>query len=270
MRTLTILGVAAALFGSTVAGAASAAPAGVGARAALDYTIRTTTTDLLDAGTDANVEIRLNGTLASSGFVALDNDSENFERGRVDSFTRRLADLGTIRSADIWFDRAGSSPHWHLSHVTVTAPGKPVVQIPVHQWFTSDPHVANFPAAVAARVYTIAVTTSEIADAGTDGNVAVRLRGSGGSSPFFELDTYDHNDFERGNTDVYERVLDSLGPLSSVDVRWDPAGDSPHWHLADVTVTVSPGGGRVEQTAVCPHHRWFAAFATITRNLPVV
>jgi hypothetical protein len=50
------------------------------------YTICTHTSNVTDAGTDSNVEVRLWGTQASSTKVDLDNSDDNFERGRWDCF----------------------------------------------------------------------------------------------------------------------------------------------------------------------------------------
>lgn len=264
-RMLAVSGVVGALLAPGLAGPASARqaePSGdVGVLAAVTYRIEVTTTDLQDAGTDGTVEVRLNGSLASTGFMILDSSADDFERNTTRAYDRTVTDLGTLQSVDVHFISSGDSPDWHLAHIRVTTSGRPAAVFPAHRWFTST-QFRNLPAAANPATYTIRVVTSDIEDAGTDGTVEVRLNGSLGSSVYFDLDNEGVDNFERNTTNTFVRVIDSVGSMESVDVRFDPSGDSPHWHLAEIRVTASPGG-----SAVFPAHRWFQ-FNGETRNLP--
>lgn len=261
---LPALGVVAALLAVGTTGTAPAQAAtsgGPGVLAAVEYRISVTTSDIEDAGTDGTVEIRLRGTLAWSNFMTLDSNLDNFERNTTNVFDRVVTDLGTIELADVRFTRSGDSPAWHLAHITVSASGRPDAVFPAHRWLGATQTI-NLPVAVSPRTYTIQVTTSDIENAGTDGTVEVRLRGGLGSSVFFHLDNEGVDNFERKSTNRFVRVIDSVGFLSSVDVRFDPSGGSPAWHLAHISVAVSSGG-----TFFFPCHCWFEFPSTV--NLPI-
>jgi phosphate-selective porin len=120
-----LVGISAAALATTMAmTTAQAAPA--------VYTIDLVTCDSEDAGTDARVEARLNGSI-SSGWSNLDNPGDDRERGHTDSYSFTLSNLGSIRSVDIAFDNKGDSPHWCLEEVVVRGPQGVTVH-PFHNW----------------------------------------------------------------------------------------------------------------------------------------
>jgi len=262
-RMLATSSMTAMLLVLGLAGTASAQRAGTAGGpvplAAITYTISVATSDIDDAGTDSNVEVRLNGTTASSGYMALDSSIDNFERNTTDVFTRVLTDLGTLQSADVRFTLGGGSPGWHLANIRVAATGKPTVYFVCYCWFSSST-TRTLAAAVNAQTYTIRVTTSDVADAGTDGTVEIRLRGSLRSSPYMILDSSIDN-FERNSTNTFTRVVSDIGTPRSVDVRFT-LGDNSAWHLSHVTLS-APN----RATAQFPCHCWFSS--STTRNVPV-
>jgi hypothetical protein len=264
-RLALTAGAATILFTLGLTNTASAGAAAAGDRvvlAAVEYQISVVTSDIENAGTDATVEVRLNGTSGSSNFMILDSAKDNFERNSTDTFIRPLSDLGTLESVDVHFIRGGGdSATWHLAHIRVSAPDRPSKYFPAHRWIGSTQYL-NIPAAVNPVTYTIRVITSDIEDAGTDSTVEVRLRGTLGSSPYFHLDNENVDNFQRNTTNTFTRVIRSLGTLVSVDVRFDPSGDSPHWHLSHITVTRNS-----DTESLFPRHDWFTAPMEV--NLPV-
>ncbi|GGU34344.1 PLAT/LH2 domain-containing protein [Lentzea flava] len=117
-----IVGISAAALAATMGMAtAQAAPA--------QYNIEVRTCNVEDAGTDARVEVRLNG----SGWINLDNPGDDRERGRTDTYNFTLTDLGPITSVAIAFDNKGDSPHWCLEEVIVRGPDGVTIH-PLHNW----------------------------------------------------------------------------------------------------------------------------------------
>jgi hypothetical protein len=116
----------------SVSAAQSHGPLAVTPMATKIYDIAVYTGDLSGAGTDANVEIRLNGTLRSTSFMVLDNSDDNFERNQTDHFFIPLPDLGTLTSVDVRFDHSGLGPDWFLGSVTTDN-----VVFAEWQWLTS-------------------------------------------------------------------------------------------------------------------------------------
>ena len=69
----------------------------------LDYEVYVYTSDILNAGTDANVVLRIHGELGSSELVPLVKSKTHrnkFERANTDRFTVRALYLGDIRSIE--------------------------------------------------------------------------------------------------------------------------------------------------------------------------
>jgi hypothetical protein len=90
------------------------------------YTICTHTSNITDAGTDSNVEVRLWGTKASSTKVNLDNSYDNFERAQWDCFGFTFSDLGTIHTLSLDVD---CNKCWRLDQITVNG-----VTFPWYNW----------------------------------------------------------------------------------------------------------------------------------------
>ena len=77
------------------------------------------------SGTSGAVYLVAYGSNGNSGELRLENNKDNFSRGRVDSFLLEMPlDLGQLQRLRIGHDGKGSCPRWHLHHVTVTRKGE--------------------------------------------------------------------------------------------------------------------------------------------------
>lgn len=76
------------------------------------------TSDVLGAGTDANVYIKLFGELGDSGDIPLRQSVTNkkpFENNQTDVFNVRVLELGDLNKCVVWHDNKGSaSPRLHF------------------------------------------------------------------------------------------------------------------------------------------------------------
>lgn len=89
------------------------------------YDIEVYTSDVKGAGTDANVDVTLNGTEGSFGPLRLETSKNNFERNRCDKFQCECL-VGELQSISIGHDGKGLFSAWHLNKVVVTAAGSRV------------------------------------------------------------------------------------------------------------------------------------------------
>lgn len=119
-------------------------------------------------------------------------------------------------------------------------------------------HAETTQATAAAVTYVIFVRTHDVRYAGTDGDVAVRLHGSRGTSKFVNLNNAKNN-FEQGKIDYFGVRLPNVGRLSSIDVRFRPAGVGPDWFLDWVMV-------RSAEYAEFSADRWLSTAQTV--NIP--
>ena len=120
---------ARALVGISAAALATALGMATAQAAPAQYNNEDRTCDVEDAGTDARVEISMNG----SSWINLDNPGDDRERGKTDRYNFTLTSLGPISSVAIAFDNKGDSPHWCLEEVVVRGPNGVTIH-PLHNW----------------------------------------------------------------------------------------------------------------------------------------
>ncbi|MDQ1644561.1 MAG: lipoxygenase y protein 1 [Cryptosporangiaceae bacterium] len=120
VATGALVAVPSAAFAQTTHATAAHA-AVVSPRAAQAYTVNVHTSNLDGAGTDATVEVRIHGSKGTSGWLNLDNASDNFERNDYDSFTFYLTDLGTLDYTELYFNDGGDDSDWSLDYVSVSS-----------------------------------------------------------------------------------------------------------------------------------------------------
>ena len=75
------------------------------------------TSDVTNAGTDANVGICLYGKKGKSDEIMLRNKSDNFEKGELDSFKVNILEIGQPYKLRVYHDNTGRGPGWHLEKV---------------------------------------------------------------------------------------------------------------------------------------------------------
>mmetsp|Transcript_24198 Transcript_24198/g.66238 ORF Transcript_24198/g.66238 Transcript_24198/m.66238 type:complete len:1512 (-) Transcript_24198:750-5285(-) len=89
-------------------------------------------------------------------------------------------------------------------------------------------------------VYRVEVKTSDILGAGTDANVLLQIfgikDGKEVSTGLHDLCSM-HNDFERGNTDVFMLTVRDVGRMERIEVRSCGKGFFGYWHLEFVRIT---------------------------------
>jgi PLAT/LH2 domain-containing protein len=80
-------------------------------------TVKTGTPD--NAGTDAHVYTTMFGSNGTSGERELENYADNFENGKIDTFSVTMQDIGVIRRVRIRHDNTGSNPGWFLDGIRI-------------------------------------------------------------------------------------------------------------------------------------------------------
>lgn len=122
---------------------AAAAPATLDRRtgavqpaAVVTYTIEVKTGNVTGAGTDADVYIRLLGTLDTTNYMELDNPGDDRERGDLDVYKPfYLSDLGRLWQVRVSFYPAGDSSDWYLDYVIVRSSKGETFTFPCYCWF---------------------------------------------------------------------------------------------------------------------------------------
>ncbi|KXZ51726.1 hypothetical protein GPECTOR_11g173 [Gonium pectorale] len=209
------------------------------------YMVVVVTSDRFGAGTDANVFIDIFGQGGlSTGRRLLNNKGNDFERGQTDTFQIAGRDVGPMRKIRVGHDNTGIGPAWHLNRVEVTnlKTGEHKI-FPANKWFSKthddfqierDLYPGDMPDLNVE--YEIRVVTSNISGAGTDANVYVHLYGTEGEAGPLRLDN-PKNNFEAGDTDVFNIKAPDTGDLQKIRLWHDNSGLGAAWHCEIVIIT---------------------------------
>eukprot|EP00775_Hariotina_reticulata_P001782 gene1782-2116_t len=225
----------------------------------LNYRVTVCTSDVKFGGTDANVFIDIigqrDGQHVSSGRIALNSSSNDFERGRTDTFNLHLSNLGSLERVLIGHDNHGPGAAWHLASVEVVCiqTGQ-AVTFSYHNWLCRDgpPYktevellaatAGQSPLAAPCR-YSFIVYTSDLRGAGTDAVISCVLHGDQGSTPLMVLEN-SRNNFERGQRDEFTLESADVGSMQRLQIGHDNKGAAPAWHLQHVEVVNHCTGDR--------------------------
>lgn len=83
------------------------------------YTVSLKTGDVMGAGTDSNVYIRMVGVQGSTNEIRLKTEKHDLEQGQLDHFTLPFEDVGPLKKIIIRHDNTGFAPGWFLEWVKI-------------------------------------------------------------------------------------------------------------------------------------------------------
>uniref|UniRef100_A0A2K5QBQ8 Lipoxygenase homology domain-containing protein 1 n=1 Tax=Cebus imitator TaxID=2715852 RepID=A0A2K5QBQ8_CEBIM len=221
------------------------------------YTVAVKTSDILGAGTDANVFIIIFGENGDSGTLAL-NQSANwnkFERNNTDTFSfPDMLSLGHLCKLRVWHDNKGIFPGWHLSYVDVKDNSRDeTFRFQCDCWLSKSEGdgqtVRDFACANNKINDELEETTYEIViETGNGGetreNVWLILEGRKNRSKEFLVENSSRQRaFRKGTTDTFEFDSVYLGDIASLCVghlaredRFIPKRELV-WHVKTITIT---------------------------------
>uniref|UniRef100_A0AAV2IX71 PLAT domain-containing protein n=1 Tax=Knipowitschia caucasica TaxID=637954 RepID=A0AAV2IX71_KNICA len=240
------------------------------------YEIKTFTSDIFAAGTDADVFIVLYGrdavcTQQKSLCVNKRERIMYFERGAEDMFIVELEDVGdVIEKIRIGHDNRGVNPGWHLDRVEIRrllrkGKGSETVIFPCECWLAKSEDdgetvrelvpsdiiteklsrdgslkvtEVEVEDALEIHTYTVSVITGDVYGAGTDANVFLTIYGDQGDTGERKLrkSETNSNKFERGSVDKFTIEAVDLGQVFKIKIRHDNSMISPDWYLDQVEV----------------------------------
>ncbi|XP_041854417.1 lipoxygenase homology domain-containing protein 1 isoform X1 [Melanotaenia boesemani] len=226
------------------------------------------TSDLPNAGTDADISFQVYGDKGKSDEIRLDNKTDNFEQGQIDKFMVELPDLGKLTKLRIWHEKRNPFAGWHLSKVTlIKSLTKEKYTFPCERWLDINEDdnevVKELPAngdsitePLPLIKYRVTVCTGTISGSGTDASVFLNLIGDQGETGERQLINCKNNvnKFEKGNLDEFIIEAVALGQVRRVRIGHDGKGGGCGWFLDKVVVREE---GQAEANAVeFPCDRW--------------
>lgn len=206
------------------------------------YNITVTTSELKDAGTEANVFIKIFGKRSETDKILLEKSLSNrtkFKNNQTDVFKINDIDVGKIKKILIGHDNHGKNPSWHLKEILIEKNDEKYVfpcgkwldkklgdgliereLIPLENMIERSDRVHNFIGSIVN--YSISVKTSNILGAGTDSDIFIKIYGEYRKSDFIEMkkSLTHRNKFEKGNTDVFEIKEEFFGELIKIKYHY--------------------------------------------------
>lgn len=202
------------------------------------YKITVITSELKDAGTEADVYIKIFGKHSQTEKILLEKSTNNrlkFKSDQTDVFKVNDIDVGKIKKILIGHNNRGKNPSWHLKEVIIEKNDEKYVfpcgkwldkklgdgfiereLIPLENIIERSDRVHNFIGSTVS--YSISVKTSNIIGAGTDSDIFLKIYGQYRKSDFIELkkSLTHRNKFEKGNNDVFEIKEEFFGEIVKI------------------------------------------------------
>ncbi|XP_035963491.2 lipoxygenase homology domain-containing protein 1 isoform X4 [Halichoerus grypus] len=221
------------------------------------YTVSVKTSDILGAGTDANVFIIIFGENGDSGTLALKQSANwnKFERNNTDTFNfSDMLSLGHLCKLRVWHDNKGIFPGWHLSYIDVKDNSRDeTFRFQCDCWLSRGEGdrqtLRDFACANNEIREELEETTYEIViETGNGGetreNVWLILEGRKNRSKEFLVENSSRQRaFRKGTTDTFEFDSVYLGDIASLCVghlaredRFIPKRELV-WHVKTITIT---------------------------------
>ncbi|XP_040840655.1 lipoxygenase homology domain-containing protein 1 isoform X3 [Ochotona curzoniae] len=221
------------------------------------YTVTVKTSNILGAGTDANVFIIIFGENGDSGTLALKQSANwnKFERNNTDTFNfTDMLSLGHLCKLRVWHDNKGIFPGWHLSYVDVKDNSRDeTFRFQCDCWLSKSEGdrqtVRDLACANNEIREELEETTYEIViETGNGGetreNVWLILEGRKNRSKEFLVENSSRQRaFRKGTTDTFEFDSVFLGDIASICVghlaredRFIPKRELV-WHVKTITIT---------------------------------
>ncbi|XP_077633764.1 lipoxygenase homology domain-containing protein 1 isoform X2 [Crocuta crocuta] len=221
------------------------------------YTVSVKTSDILGAGTDANVFIIIFGENGDSGTLALKQSANwnKFERNNTDTFNfSDMLSLGHLCKLRVWHDNKGIFPGWHVSYIDVKDNSRDeTFRFQCDCWLSRSEGdrqtLRDFACANNEIRDELEETTYEIViETGNGGetreNVWLILEGRKHRSKEFLVENSSRQRaFRKGTTDTFEFDSVYLGDIASLCVghlaredRFIPKRELV-WHVKTITIT---------------------------------
>jgi hypothetical protein len=199
--------------------------------------VETTTADVSWAGTDDDVWI----DIGEQAFVLDTPDHDDRERDNREGYAIWSPELepSDIKRILIRKSPDGFAGGWRLAHVRVWHAGELICDTDVDRWLEDDHRwwIGCIRDRRIVNSLRIEVSTGDVAWAGTDDDVTLTLAGRN-----WNLDNEGHDDFERGNTDMFDLDPQSglhRSDIHSIRIHKSPDGFAGGWRLHGIKLIVN-------------------------------
>ncbi|XP_056680371.1 lipoxygenase homology domain-containing protein 1 [Monodelphis domestica] len=220
------------------------------------YTVTVKTSNIMGAGTDANVFIIIFGENGDSGTLPLKRSKNwnKFERNSSDTFNfTDMLSLGHLCKLRVWHDSKGMFPGWHLNYIDVKDNSRDeTFRFPCERWLSKSEGdrqtVRDLRCANNEILEEMEETTYEIVietgDSDTRENAWIVLEGRKNRSKELLIENSPrHRVFRKDGTDKFEFDSIFVGEITSLSL-WHMPREGQRmppreilWHVKTITIT---------------------------------
>ncbi|CAF4073398.1 unnamed protein product, partial [Rotaria sordida] len=250
----------------------------------IPYTVKVKTGEKSDAGTAANVFIRLIGRKGRhTGLIPLElMQRGHFEPGKVETFSLQEPDIGDLEVVEIEHDGETLADSWFLDDITIEMPTKGrAFYFTCHEWLSKhkgdgrtkrtlkvqDSNQSSFQPLIP---YEITLYTGDIEHAGCDCDVSLKLFGTTGSSSEHVIKK-DEGLFERGAINQFKFELDEVGKLIKLRVTIIPKHKKSRnrWYLQNIELVKCTKQNERQETYFFGLNDWISHETDYHRDIPL-
>ncbi|XP_074659812.1 lipoxygenase homology domain-containing protein 1-like [Tubulanus polymorphus] len=248
------------------------------------YTVRVTTGDGQDCGTDSRAWIKIIGPKGKhSGKLSLDlAQKQRFEPGSTDLFSIEATDVDEVKKIQVGHDGEKPGSGWFVKDIEIDMPTKGKhYTFNCRTWLAKDKgdgktekmfSVNDGQSVVTSYKplvpYECTVFTGDVAKAGTDGEIFIKVFGENGSTDDTKLDKSGDR-FERAKVDHLKLELEDVGALKKLRVWLNEKGSRNDWNLEKIMLRNMNTGDLT--TFEC--HNWLSknlGDGKLSRDLPAM
>ncbi|CAF2355156.1 unnamed protein product [Rotaria sp. Silwood2] len=250
----------------------------------IPYTVKVKTGEKSDAGTTANVFMRLIGRKGrQTRLIPLElMQRQHFERGKVETFSLQEPDIGDLEIVEIEHDGETLADSWFLDDITIEMPTKGrAFYFTCNEWLSKhkgdgrtkrtlkvqDSNQSSFRPLIP---YEITIYTGDIEHAGCDCDVSLKLFSTTGSSSEHVIKK-NEGDFERGSINPFRFELDDVGKLIKLRITIIPKSkkDRNRWYLEKVELAKLTKQNERQQTYFFGLNDWISRETEYYRDIPL-
>ncbi|XP_064633987.1 lipoxygenase homology domain-containing protein 1-like isoform X3 [Lineus longissimus] len=221
----------------------------------ITWFVRVYTSNMKNAGTDANVNIVVYGfgkkkEVLKSDVVPLKAMGDMFESGQCDKFKISMCEIGTPFKLRVGHDNHGTASGWHLERIEMeNMVTKKKYSFNCKRWLArgeDDWSIVREMSAEGTDVkkpvpltkYDVEVYTGNKMAAGTDANVFLNIYGEQGDTGDRDLvkSSTHRNKFERAKMDKFEIEACDLKQLKKIRIGHDGKNPGAGWYLNKVVI----------------------------------
>ncbi len=223
------------------------------------YTVKIKTGTAKKAGTNSRVWLSLYGSNGRELIdYRLDDQYDNFEKGRLDVFDIKAYNLNNIKSIRLRHDGTKAKSEWYPEWVEIKENKAPYRKwkYSIKKWLDAKNGRRFTSGALKEAKYNIITSTGVLKNAGTDAQILITAFGENGQSFGPVKLNPKKKDMEKGFADSYEILEKNIGKIHKIKIKITNMnnGKGAGWFVDFVSIT----NKTTKQKSVFPLNRWLS------------